>query len=100
MAHVDVTTEIDIARPVEVVDHTPGVRLVMRTSQGPFPMETTYEWTGRGDGVTHMTLRNRGEPQGFLGAIAPLMTPAVRRANRKDLASLKAILEREGTTRP
>ena len=28
----------------QVVEHVPGERLVMRTSEGPFPMETTYTW--------------------------------------------------------
>jgi hypothetical protein len=57
-------------------------------------METTYTWTPNADGGTHMTLRNRGEPSGFSKLMAPLMAPAMRRANRKDLATLEAILER------
>ena len=28
----------------EVVELVAGERLVMRTAEGPFPMETTYEW--------------------------------------------------------
>lgn len=37
-----------------------------------------------------MTLRNRGEPAGFSRLAAPIMAGVVRRANRKDLAALKA----------
>jgi hypothetical protein len=43
-----------------------------------------------------MTLRNRGEPAGFAKLTAPAMAVAVRRANQKDLANLKQILERSG----
>ena len=40
-----------------------------------------------------MTLRNRGEPAGFKRFAAPVMALAMRRANEKDLARLKRILE-------
>jgi uncharacterized protein YndB with AHSA1/START domain len=83
-----------LAYDYEFVDLVPGERLVMRTAEGPFPMETTYTWTPTADNGTHMTLRNQGEPAGFSKLIAPFMAPAMRRANRKDLAALKAILER------
>lgn len=65
----------------------------MRTAQGPFPMETSYQWSPAGDGSTNMSLRNRGEPSGFAGVAAPLMSAAMRRANQKDLTRLKTLLE-------
>jgi uncharacterized membrane protein len=77
----------------EIVEFLPGERLVMRTAQGPFPMETTYTWTPTGVASTRMSLRNRGEPVGFSKLLGPLMAPAMGRANRKDLAKIKAILE-------
>ena len=83
-----------LAYTYEFTEYVPGVRLVMRTAQGPFPMETSYEWESLGENQTRMTLRNRGEPAGFSRAMAPLMAGAMRRANEKDLARLKALLER------
>jgi uncharacterized protein YndB with AHSA1/START domain len=83
-----------LAYTYEVVEHEPGRRLVMRTAQGPFPMETTYTWQPAGEGRTRMTLRNRGEPAGFAKVAGPAMASAMRRANRKDLAVLKDLLER------
>src|SRR5262245_31370457 len=83
-----------LAYTYEIVELSPGERLVMRTAEGPFPMETTYTWESQGEGRTRMSLRNRGEPAGFSRIVAPLMVGAMRRANRKDLARLKALLER------
>ena len=77
----------------EVKEMVPGERFVMATAQGPFPMETTYTWDDTPSGGTRMTLRNRGEPAGFSKLVAPLMAPAMRRANQKDLEQLKRILE-------
>jgi hypothetical protein len=76
----------------EVVEHTP-TSLVMRTAEGPFPMETTYRYETTPEGHTRMTLRNRGTPSGFSRLMSPFMTMAMRRANRKDLEALKARLE-------
>jgi uncharacterized protein YndB with AHSA1/START domain len=83
-----------LAYTYEVIDLVPGRRLVMKTAQGAFPMETTYTWEPVGEGQTRMTLRNRGEPAGFSKIAAPFMAAAMRRANRKDLALLKTLLER------
>jgi uncharacterized membrane protein len=81
-----------LAYTYEVVEFVPGERLVMRTAEGPFPMETSYVWSSEGQD-TRMMLRNRGEPRGFSKIMAPFMAAAMRRANRKDLARLKALLE-------
>jgi len=77
----------------EVVELVPGKRLMMRTAEGPFAMETTYTWESVTGGSTRMTLRNRGEPTGFSKLVAPLMASSMRKANEKDLAHLKSILE-------
>jgi hypothetical protein len=82
-----------LAYTYEVRDWVPNERLVMSTADGPFPMETTYEWHDSPSGDTTMRLRNRGSPAGFSNVAAPMMIGAIRRANRKDLARLKAILE-------
>ncbi len=82
-----------IAYVYEIVEFAPARRLVMRTSDGPFPMETTYTWEPSGQGSTRMTLRNRGVPTGFAKWLAPFMSLAIARANRKDLALLKHRVE-------
>ncbi len=82
-----------LAYTYEVVDLVPGERLVMRTSQGPFPMETSYAWQPIDGSSTRMTLRNRGNPAGFSVLAAPFLAHAVRRANRADLSRLRELLE-------
>jgi len=61
----------------EVTELVPGERFVMRTAEGPFPMETTYLWRDAPGGGTRMTLRNRGEPSGFAKVAGPVMAQAM-----------------------
>jgi uncharacterized membrane protein len=82
-----------LAYTYEICELQPGERLVMCTTEGPFPMETTYVWETAPAGRTRMTLRNRGQPAGFSRLASPMMRSAMRRANRKDLRRLKEILE-------
>jgi len=81
-----------LAYTYEVTEYVTGESLVMRTSEGPFPMETSYRWEDVPAG-TRMTLRNRGEPAGFSRLMGPFMAMAMRRANTQDLARLKQLLE-------
>jgi ligand-binding SRPBCC domain-containing protein len=84
--------QLDYVYEVKALE--PGERFVMATAEGPFPMETTYVWEDTANGGTKMLLRNRGQPKGFSRLTAPLLKGAMRRANRKDLRRLKAVLER------
>lgn len=82
-----------LAYTYEIFEFIPGEKLVMRTAEGPFPMETTYTWTAVDDHTTKMTLQNRGKPTGFSKFFAPFMAILMRKANNKDLKKLKRILE-------
>ena len=83
----------ELAYIYEVAEYINNERLVMRTSQGPFPMETTYSWKPLGKMQTRMSLRNAGQPTGFSKLLSPFMQIMIKRANNKDLSKLKRILE-------
>jgi uncharacterized membrane protein len=82
-----------LAYTYQVDELDPQTLLVMKTADGPFPMETTYTWSEASGGGTRMTLRNRGEPAGFARLTAPMVELAMRRTTTKDLARLKHLLE-------
>jgi hypothetical protein len=82
-----------LAYTYEFIELVPRQKLVMRTAEGPFPMETTYTWIALNDNTTKMTLRNKGNPTGFSKLFAPLMATMMRKANTKDLINIKKIIE-------
>ena len=83
----------DLVYTYEIRELIPGERLVMGTADGPFAMETTYTFEDGPGGGTRVVLRNRGEPSGFAKVMSSMMAKAMRRANTKDLARLKELLE-------
>ncbi len=82
-----------LAYTYEFVEFIPGEKLVMKTAEGPFPMETTYTWTAIDEYTTRMTLQNKGKPEGFSRFFVPFMAKMMRKANTKDLQNIKRILE-------
>jgi uncharacterized membrane protein len=82
-----------LAYVYEIAEFTPGQKLVMRTADGPFPMETTYTWEAIDDNLTKMTLRNKGNPTGFSKLFTPFMASMMKKANIKDLKKIKNLLE-------
>ena len=67
----------------------------MATTEGPFPMETTYTWSdSAASGHTEPRSVTAGPHLASQASPRP-MAAAMKRANRKDLAALKTLLERQ-----
>ena len=62
----------------EVIEYDPGVRLVMKSVSGPFPMTVSYEFE---------------EAEGFFKLAAPVLARFVKRSITRDLETLKGLLE-------
>lgn len=77
----------------EVTEFIPEKKLIMQTAGGPFPMQTIYTWQKINDATTKIILTNKGSPSGFSKIFVPIMSAAIKWANKKDLKKLKSILE-------
>ena len=49
-----------LAYTYEITELVPGERFIQRTTESPFPMETTYTWEDNPAGGTRIKLGNRG----------------------------------------
>lgn len=103
-AVVDLVTKFlgrELAYTYRVVELVPQERLVMRTEQGPHPLETTLSWWDEepvdGSPRTGMSLRNAGRPRGMTTLASGAVTLGMKRAMRRDLERLRLVL-REHTT--
>lgn len=89
----------ELAYTYTIVDLVPEERMIMRTDQGPFPMETTYTWWDEEpvDGVprTGMSLRNAGQPKAMTTLASGAVTLGMKRAMRRDLERLRLVLREE-----
>ena len=80
----------------EVVELDPSERMSMRLRDGEYPLETTYTWVESASGSTTIRLATTAAPNGWYRAIAPYLAWSLRRGYRRDLSSLRQVLEAEG----
>jgi len=77
---------------LEADEFVAGHHVVMTSVRAPFPMRVTYQFDPSGSG-TRVTNRVQGDTGGFYRLAAPLMKQAVRRSLKRDLSTLKRLLE-------
>jgi hypothetical protein len=65
----------------------------MRSVRSPFPMRVTYGFDDAGDAATEVSVRVEGDASRLYRLADPLMAWLVRRSVRRDLRSLKRVLE-------
>lgn len=76
---------------LEVQELEPGARVVMRSTQAPFPMVVTYTFAAEASG-TRAGVRVQGGAGPIFAVAAPLMAWQVGRSLRGDLARLRDAL--------
>lgn len=75
-----------------VADHVPGASLVLRSVDGPFPMEVGCSWSPVPNGSTRMTLRRACEPKGLRRLLHRSVAAALASTNVNDLDRLRVAL--------
>jgi uncharacterized membrane protein len=80
----------------EVSSYEPPRRYVDRNLGGPFHDEHTYTFEEEPGGGTRLTVAMEAHPGGFFRISGPLLERAIRRQFRKELQTLKGVLEARG----
>ena len=70
-----------------------GTRLAMRSVRSPFPMRVTYGFDDAGEAATEVSVRVEGDASRLYRLADPLLAMLVRRSVRRDLRTLKRLLE-------
>ena len=84
---------------LRVTQYEPGRIIVMDSIRGPFNMRVTYAFEDAGPNTTRVINRVEGESSGFYGLADSLMAIQVRRSLRRDLKTLKQLMESAGAVR-
>jgi uncharacterized membrane protein len=78
---------------VNEITELTGTRLAMRSVRSPFPMRVTYGFDDTGEAATEVSVRVQGDASRLYRLADPLMAWLVRRSVRRDLRTLKRVLE-------
>jgi uncharacterized membrane protein len=85
-----------LGRRVEYVNEITelgGTRLAMRSVRSPFPMRVTYGFEDAGAAGTEVSVRVEGDAGRMYRLADPVLARLVRRSVRRDLRTLKRVLE-------
>ena len=77
---------------VNEITELTGTRLAMRSVRSPFPMRVTYGFEDVGQ-ATEVSVRVEGDASRAYRLADPIMATLVRRSVRRDLRTLKRVLE-------
>ena len=78
----------------EVVEYFPGLKLVMKSQEGPVLVETTYAWVAKSSKETQMIIKSSRSVSGLSKILSPIMANKLKRAHKRNLKRLKAMLEK------